>query len=209
MAPDRNASQPSGVPGAAELARMQAELAAVQGSPWLASLFMRRLGMLRARLAQFRDWLASLPRRVRRGWARRWSHALPAAALVLALARGLAQAATITVDPGGSGCTLADAISAANTDTAIGSCTAGDVGVDTITFANANGTYGYASPLPAITTAIIIQGNGDTAITRTGGPAFSVLRVTGGGSLALANATISGAALATAPASSSTPARSA
>jgi len=48
----------------------------------------------------------------------------------------IAQAATITVTTstiGGAGCDLADAINAANSDMAIGGCTAGS-GDDTITF---------------------------------------------------------------------------
>jgi hypothetical protein len=182
-----------------ELTLHQAELAALRENPWRASLFMRRLDAARTRLAELRAWLASLPRRLRRGWARRLTPALPSAALLLALASWAALAgpdATITVDTAGSGCTLADAITAANTDTATGSCGAGDAGADTIDFATANSTYGYITALPDITTPITIQGNGNTTIERSGGPAFSVLSVPSGGSLHLANATISGGSAA-------------
>ncbi len=173
---------------------LRAALAAAERDPWLASLFMRRLGALRGRLAELREWLASAPRRMRRSLARRWVLAAPSAALLLALAIGQARAATITVDLGGSGCTLADAITAANTDTATGSCPAGS-GPDSIGFASANGTYSLSTnyagvPLPDITTAVTIQGNGNTTLDAEGD--FGVLRVTGGGSLALSNATITG-----------------
>jgi predicted outer membrane repeat protein len=185
-----------------DLALWRADLAACERDPWRASLFMRRIEALRSRLAELRDWLASLPRRMRRGWARgwgrRWAYALPAGALLLALAAGQARAATITVDPGGSGCTLQDAIIAANTDTATGSCPAGDLGADTINFATANGTYlidsNYGVALPTINTEITIQGNGNTTLDAEG--MFRVLTVDLGGSLGIANATITGGSAA-------------
>ncbi len=58
----------------------------------------------------------------------------------------------------GSGCTLADAITAANTDTATGSCSAGS-GADTIVF-TANVTLSAHSP--AITSDITFSGNNYT-----------------------------------------------
>jgi hypothetical protein len=160
----------------AELALRRAELATLRENPWLASLFMRRLEAVRTRLAELGDWLASLPRRPRRGWYRRLASALPEAVLLLALASSAALAkmdATITV--GAGGCTLSAAITNANNDNQSGSasCAAG-AGADTIDFANANGTYSYTSALPDITTGMTIQGNGNTTIQRTGGPAFSV-----------------------------------
>ncbi len=203
MPPDPRPIQAPEPSDPAELALWQAELVACNGDPWRASLFMRRLGGLRSRLAELLDWLASLPRRLRRGWARawgrRWASALPAAALLLALAAGQVRAATITVDPGGSGCTLDDAIVAANTDTATGSCPAGAAGADTISFANANGTYlldtNYGVPLPTINSAITIQGNGNTTLDAEG--MFRVLTVDLGGSLGIANATITGGSAGT------------
>ncbi len=185
-------------PDPAQVAAWQAELAAAQTSPWLASLFMRRFGAVRTRLTELRDWLARLPRRMRRGWARAWlrrvSPVLPIGALVLALAAGQAHAATITVDPGGSGCTLEDAITAANDDLLTGSCPAGDLGADTINFANPNTSYflnaAYGTALPDINSPITIQGNGNTTLDAEG--AFRVLHVIGGGSLLLSNATITG-----------------
>jgi predicted outer membrane repeat protein len=171
-------------------------LAVTAQNPWLASLLARRLTTLRERLGELRVWLESLSRQTRRAWTRRWALVLPAAVLAMALASGSVLAkmdATITVDPGGSGCTLSAAITNANNDNQSGSasCAAGS-GPDTIDFAAANGTYSYTAALPDIITAITIQGNGNTTIQRTGGPAFSVLRVTGSGSLGLTNATITG-----------------
>jgi len=167
-------------------------LAEAGHNPWLASILMRRLDTLRRRFAELCDWLRALPRRLRRGLAKRWAMALPAAALLLALGSWAATArmdAAITVGVGGR--TLADAITAANTDAATGGCGAGS-GADTIYFNAVNGTYSYTSALPSITTDVTIQGNGNTTIQRTGGPAFSVLRVGATGTLALGNATISG-----------------
>ena len=79
-----------------------------------------------------------------------------------------AGAATITVDE--RTCTLVHAITAANTDTATSGCTAGR-GADTIELTadvtltavdNINPTFGGATGLPVITTAITINGNGHT-----------------------------------------------
>ncbi len=180
---------------------LRADLAAARRDPWRASLLMLRLGALRSRLAELRDWLASLPRRPRRGWARRWGRrwagALPAAALLLALAGGEARAATITVDVGGGGnCSLAEAIGNAN-DTITGQpnadCATGNTGgADTIQFDDANTTYAYTSALPPITSEVTIQGNGNTTIQRDPGPDFRVLEVNSGGSLALIDLTITG-----------------
>ena len=69
---------------------------------------------------------------------------------------GLAQAADIAVD--GTGCSLADAITAANTDSATGGCTAGE-GADTLTL-SADITLGAA--LPVITAETIIEGDNHT-----------------------------------------------
>ena len=58
------------------------------------------------------------------------NHKLILSALITLLLSGVGHAATITAD--GTTCTLADAIVAANTDTATGGCPAGDLGADTI-----------------------------------------------------------------------------
>lgn len=86
---------------------------------------------------------------------------------------GSAQAATIDVS---GGCTLADAITAANTDTATGACIAGDVGADIINIPNQ--TIAFSGPalgaaqkgptaFPLISSQVTIQGNNST-IERVG-----------------------------------------
>ncbi len=66
-----------------------------------------------------------------------------------------ASAADIAV---GGSCSLADAITAANTDTATGGCSAGS-GADTISL---SGSITLSTALPQITTALTINGNGHT-----------------------------------------------
>ncbi len=127
---------------------------------------------------------------VQRSW-RRWQHklgaALAAVALTLALISAPAQAATIPVD--GTVCTLVDAITAANTDTATGGCAAGN-GADTIdllgdvTLNTAIGTAG----LPEITSAITLNGNSFTIAGID--DSFGIIRIASGGDLTLNNTTI-------------------
>ena len=127
-----------------------------------------------------------------------WQHKLGAAlagvALTLALSSAPVQAATITAD--GTTCTLIDAISAANTDTATGGCAAGS-GADTIdllgnvTLVSAIGFSG----LPEINSVITINGNGYTIARDAGAPDFAVVSVAGSGNLTLNATTISGGRL--------------
>ena len=84
----------------------------------------------------------------------------------------VAQAAAITVD---GACTLADAISAANSDSAVGGCAAGS-GADVITL---DGDVSLTSPLPDVVSTITIEGNGHV-IARTGGPAFRLFTIVNG-----------------------------
>lgn len=107
----------------------------------------------------------------------------------------VAQADTINV---GGTCTLVDAITAANTDTATGGCAAGS-GADTIdlqsgtmyTLTTVNNPQSGPNGLPSITSNIIIQGNGAT-ITRGGGaPNFRFFHVAITGTLTLRNLTLS------------------
>lgn len=79
----------------------------------------------------------ALPRRARRTIERRWARSVATLALLLALGEAPAFAATIPVD--GIGCTLVDAITAANSDNAVGGCTAGS-GTDTIVLPAAGST---------------------------------------------------------------------
>lgn len=154
-------------------------------------------------LPHFGDYyqcLHALPRRWRRALKRRMRRSLAGVALLLALGQGSALAATITVD--GTACTLADAITAANTDTATGGCPAGS-GADTlalpinstITLSTVNSTVGSLdSGLPLITSDITIEGNG-TTIERSsvpGTPDFDIFHVNRTGDLTLNQATIRG-----------------
>jgi hypothetical protein len=81
------------------------------------------------RVAAWERRLRALPRRIRRALQRHFALTLAELALLLALWQGPGWAATINVD--GTTCTLADAITAANTDTATGGCPAGS-GADTL-----------------------------------------------------------------------------
>ena len=126
---------------------------------------------------------------------RRVALTLAVAALVLALTTmSTAQAAGITV---GGSCTLVDAITAANTDAAVGGCAAGS-GDDTI-FLPANSTITLTSPdmtntsgLPQITSTIIIEGNGATITRDSSASAFRIFSVLSTGNLTLNNTTVSG-----------------
>ena len=79
-------------------------------------------------------------------------------ALLLELA-GTASAATINVD--GATCTLADAITAANTDAIAGGCTAG-MGADEIELDISGSPFNLTEALPNIISVITINGNDST-----------------------------------------------
>src|SRR3712207_5411992 len=101
------------------------------------------------------------------------------------LALGQAPALAATLNVGGS-CTLVDAITAANTDNAIGLCPAGSGADNVVLPANSTQTLtavnnGYVGPsgLPVVTSTITIAGNGST-IARSaaaGTPDFRILVV--------------------------------
>ncbi|MEM1181813.1 MAG: hypothetical protein AAGM22_25940, partial [Acidobacteriota bacterium] len=90
------------------------------------------------------------------------------------LATPSAEAATISAD--GVTCTLANAIVAANTDTATGGCPAGDTGADTIvldadvTLSAVDGTStvneGLAAGLPDVTDELTISAGLGSVIAR-------------------------------------------
>jgi len=124
--------------------------------------------------------------------------------MLVVLATGLlvapspASAAAIAV--GANGCTLADAIVAANTDTATGGCAAGS-GADTIVL-EAGATYSLTAPtneefwagsngLPVVTTTITINGNGAIIERAAGASDFRLIAQTGG-DLILQDLTIRG-----------------
>ncbi|WLE96884.1 MAG: choice-of-anchor Q domain-containing protein [Candidatus Electrothrix communis] len=137
-----------------------------------------------------------------------WKQAWLKAPLLLCLAAGQVQAATITAD---GNCTLADAITAANTDTATGNCISGDAGKDTIEL-----TYSPLLPeeqlslpteaiiitppitpinekmLPQITTEIAINGNDNTLNGNNNLAVGSLLHVASSGILTLNEITITG-----------------
>ena len=102
------------------------------------------------------------------------------------------------IDVGG-GCTLVDAITAANRDTPTGGCPAGG-GTDTLilpagsnqTLSSVdNDTYGPTG-LPLITSAIVIDGNGSTIGRVPATPEFRILAIGSGGDLTLQEATVTG-----------------
>jgi predicted outer membrane repeat protein len=88
----------------------------------------------------------------------------------------VAQAAAITVD---AVCSLADAITAANSDTATGGCPAGS-GADTLTLTQ---DVTLSAALPDITSAITIEGQ-EFTVNGAGG-AYPVFNVTAAGNLTL------------------------
>ena len=124
--------------------------------------------------------------------------------IVLVSPSQVVKAATITVTStsggtGGPDCTLRDAITAANTDTATGGCPAGSGG-DTIVLASGatytlteidNDTYGN-NGLPAIESQITIEGNASIFERSSAGgiPNFRLLFVADDGDLTLNDLTI-------------------
>jgi hypothetical protein len=152
------------------------------------------------RFAAYYTYLKALPRCVRKALQRHWRLPLAGVALMLALGQNPALAATIPV---GGNCTLVDAITAANTDTATGGCPAGN-GADTIvlpagstqTLTEVNNFTPYepygATGLPIISSSITIEGNGSTIMRGSGAPKFRIMHVNSTGDLTLRDTTISG-----------------
>jgi hypothetical protein len=134
----------------------QKQMAAAAKTTGLLPALMGRQSELLPRFAAYYTQLRALPRRVRRALQSQWRLPLAGIALMLALGQPSAQAATITVN---SSCTLVDAITAANTDTAIGGCVGSQ---QTLTSVN-NNTYGNTG-LPVIASKITIAGNGSTIL---------------------------------------------
>ncbi len=169
--------------------------ATAKHAPWLVRELLRRKQELLPKFTAHYQQLRALPRRTRQLLQRQFAPSLAGAALLLALGQGQAIAATINVV---GGCSLIDAITAANTNTATGGCTAGS-GADTInlptnsthtlTSVN-NSTYGPTG-LPVISTNITIDGNGST-ITRSSVSAFRIFAIGSGGNLTLQETTVSG-----------------
>jgi hypothetical protein len=110
---------------------------------------------------------------------------LTAAFLFLLAPWMAAQAADITVDE--SICTLADAITAANTDTATGDCPAGDSGADTIIL---EADVTLAAALPQISSPVTIEGGGHFISGNNDENVGSVLHITATGNLTLNEITV-------------------
>lgn len=91
-------------------------------------------------------------------------------------------------------CSLSDAILAANTDTAVGGCPAGD-GEDLIDLSGMSGTIDLYEPLPPITDTLTIVGPGSANLTIRRAPDsladFPIFQIDGGNVL-LGDLTISG-----------------
>jgi hypothetical protein len=133
----------------------------------------------------------------------RWSAAGALSALGVLCSLSSAHAAVIEVS---GGCTLADAITAANTDAVAGSCTAGS-GADTIeleesstiTLTAAASTYNGSTGLPVIESEITINGHGSTIERAASAADFRILAVDVGGNLTLTDTTITGGVAAGGP----------
>ena len=134
---------------------------------------------------------------LQRPLARRLCQALTALGAVLLTAAPL-QAATINV---GSSCSLQNAIHAANSDSAVGGCSAGS-GADTILMPrNAHvvltapdNDWHYGTGLPVVTSTITIEGNGSTIERDVSAEEFRIFGVEFSGDLTLRDATVSGGA---------------
>ena len=106
-----------------------------------------------------------------------WQTKAIAIAIANCFAMPAANAASIDVD--GTNCTLIQAIQSANSDTSIGGCTAGS-GDDVLnlqTNLSYSTVYSDYSALPAISTPITINGNGNT-VSRSGGDQLRLFNVT-------------------------------
>jgi uncharacterized repeat protein (TIGR01451 family) len=187
-------------------------------NPRVKQRLLSREPELLPRFAAYYTKLQALPRRVRRDLQRRARPALRArvqgrqtsrmqsiagVALLLALGAIPAQAANIDVNQ--TTCTLVNAITAANTDTATGGCPAGS-GADTLTLladvtltAVNNTAVRGPSGLPVISSAITIAGNNHTIArsSAAGTPDFRIFAVNEfpPGNLTLQQTTISGGKL--------------
>jgi predicted outer membrane repeat protein len=169
-------------------AAWRAPLAAAGQRPGQRAHLLRHQAEVLPRFAAAYVQLQALPRAQRRRLFRRLKQSLASLALLLALGQAPALAATIQVN---GTCTLVDAITAANTDTATGDCPAGDPGADTIVLP-ANSTISLTDGQLPITSAIIIEGNGATIARDSSAPPFRIFDVGSGANLTLNHSIISG-----------------
>lgn len=173
-------------------------LAEDERQPWLVNVLARRGAEMFRRFSFQYHRLLALPVRVRRRWESRLRLGLAGAALALALAGPAAQAdlgQVIMVDE--VNCTLVDAITAANTDAAVGGCEAGsgadviDLQADVMLTAVNNEIYG-PSGLPVVTSEITIEGNGHLVGRASNAPPFRILSIGSAGHVSIDATTISG-----------------
>ncbi|MDY7080299.1 MAG: right-handed parallel beta-helix repeat-containing protein [Chloroflexota bacterium] len=184
-------------PGDIALALWLEQMAEVEEKPWLTSIMLEWGEWILSRLIQFYRRLRAQPRHTRRFLKARLKTNLAGVALLLALSITPVYAAVINVD--GATCTLVDAITAANTDAAVGGCSAGS-GADTIVLqpgsthilTGVNNTVYGPSGLPVISSEITIEGNGATIERESGAPDFRILAVSNSGDLTLNEMTITG-----------------
>ncbi|MGR9074285.1 MAG: choice-of-anchor Q domain-containing protein [Gammaproteobacteria bacterium] len=163
-------------------ALFEAELQQAARDPSLAPLLGHAARDLPLRFCQYHQSLARLSRQVRRSLQRGWKRTLAGIALLMALGQAPALAASINVD---GACTLADAITAANSDAAAGGCPAGS-GADALYL---GGDVALSAALPAITSAVTIEGGGHTI---SGNNTFRILQIAYPGNLSLLQTTVSG-----------------
>ena len=187
----------------------QQALAEVPQTPALTGELAYRRADLLGRFTEWYQRLRNRPRAERRRLQRRLGLSLAGIALLLAVNGGAvgaaSPAAAITVTNGtstiapGDGCSLPEAILNANGDDQSGSidCVAGS-GADTIdlqtnvTLTSVNNITNGNNGLPVVTSAITIEGNGNSISRQSGSPDFRILAVGSSGNLTLNSATISG-----------------
>ena len=166
------------------LAAWQQALAEVPQTPALSGALLRRRDDLFGRFAAWYGRLRSRPRAERRRWQRQLGLSLAGIALLLAVngapVGAIGPAATIIVTNGtstvanGDGCSLPEAIINANANNQSGStdCAAGS-GADTIslstnvTLTAVNNATNGNNGLPVVTSAITVEGNGQTCLLYT------------------------------------------
>ncbi|HTM08012.1 MAG TPA: right-handed parallel beta-helix repeat-containing protein [Verrucomicrobiae bacterium] len=199
----------------AVLAAWDSQVAEISKHPLLADAIAGAGSELFSRFAASYAELARLPRGARRllqrrlvrsapAWQAKLATTLAGAALLLALAQGGAQAATITVNTlvpkikdGDGFCSLIEAIVNANDDAPTHGDCAGGSGADvidlpavsTIKVTKSFTKYYGRTGLPTITSQITISGNGGKITAKSG---FRLFAVESGGDLTLDNVTLSG-----------------
>ncbi|MBX7236411.1 MAG: right-handed parallel beta-helix repeat-containing protein [Caldilineales bacterium] len=157
-----------------------------QDRPWLLKLLAESGAALAARYALWKERLRRLRPGQRQVLQRRLGVGLAGAALLLALGSGSQAAPANLITVHGS-CTLADAITAANTDAAAGGCPKGQ-GTDVIQLAT---DVVLTTALPTITSNMTLDGVGHSITRNPASRNFRILYAKQA-ALTLKNCTISG-----------------